>query len=367
MKTLKEEIAERKAMRERAKERKKKVWQRRANKNQNKKKKKERREAKRAERKARKEDPYNRESDFKKRKRYVYPQNPDHPYGTKKDGTPKKKPGAPKGKPHEYPDGSYNSDRHKKRINGYPQKRGDAKNHQEITFRNPRGAGKPRRQLSDTEIKNKVRANQGTVSTELVVERALNFDPVAFQHLDGFYDSTNSGYTAEEKLASIAVWLVTNSFAEAERQTGVKATTLSRWRKEASWFPAVKAELQRLATEHLEAQAYKALDLGMGTIVDRLQNGNIKIKERKVKTTDEETGEEVIHTELDEVRHPITLTEAVNAVDKTHALKDKIQGNITGEVAKDINTKLDELKTRFRNMVDEKVVNPIEVIEHDEM
>ena len=364
--TLEEQMAKRREMREQAKQRKKKVWQRRAVKNQAKKRKKERREKKRAERKARKEDPYNRESDFKRRKRYVYPQNPDHPYGTKKDGTPKKKPGAPKGKPHQYPEGSYIGDRYKKRRNGYPQKRGDAKNHQEITFKNPRGAGKPRRPLSDQEIKNRVEANKGTVSTELVVERALNFDPAAFQHLDGFYNSKDGGYTAEEKLASIAVWLVTNSFAEAERQTGVKATTLSRWRKEASWFPAVRAELQRLATEHLEHQAYKALDLGMGTIVDRLQNGNIKIKERKVRTTDEVTGEEVIYTELDEVRHPITLTEAVNAVKETNNLKDKLQHNITGEVAKDINTKLDELKKRFKSMVDveEKIINSIE---HDEV
>lgn len=367
MKTLEEQIAERMAMKERVKERQKKVWQRRATKNQNKKRKKELREKKRAERKARKEDPYNREADFKKRKRYVYPQNPDHPYGTKKDGTPKKKPGAPKGKPHEYPKQTFTKDRNKKRNNGYPPKRGTAANHQEITFKNPRGAGKPRRQLSDQEIKNKVASNQGTVSTELVVERALNFDPVAFQHLDGFYNGKDGGYTAEEKLASIAVWLVTNSFAEAERQTGVRAATLSRWRKEATWFPAVKAELQRLATEHLEAQAYKALDLGMGTIVDRLQNGNIKIKERKVRTKDEETGEEVIHTELDEVRHPITLTEAVNAVEKTNTLKDKIQNNITGQEAKDINIKLDELKSRFRSMVDEKIINPTDAIEHDEV
>jgi hypothetical protein len=88
------------------------------------------------------------------------------------------------------------------------------------------------------------------------------------------YSKENLKYSAAQRVASAQAWLVSGSFKEAERLSGVKANQIRRWKFDAAWWPEVVKRLKVSQQDNIAAMLNGVVAKSLGQLHERLDMGD---------------------------------------------------------------------------------------------
>jgi hypothetical protein len=88
------------------------------------------------------------------------------------------------------------------------------------------------------------------------------------------YNKEGLKYNAAQRVAAVQGWLVSGSFKEAERLSGVKAGQVRRWKFDAAWFPEVVKRLKAQQQDSIEAMLNGLVQKSLGQLHERLETGD---------------------------------------------------------------------------------------------
>ena len=265
--------------------------------------------------------------------RRKYPQNPLHPWGTKKDGTPRAKSGRKLGV--SVPGSSpwkYRTPYKRAYLN--LKKRPGCKNHYERTRKNPLGGGKPRKKMTQKHIKTQIEQSEQILKLADKIS-GINLDNL--HEIDGFYSEHSNAYSPEDKLMTVAAYIVQGSVAKAATFTGITRTTVQSW-KQSNWWAAIAGMIQRERHDYLDSKLTGIQEKALDIVDDSLEYGNRKLDK-----------------EGNEKRIPLTATEAMVIAEKAVNNQSKLKEPVVTQVTDDLN----DLRAEFKRMAQSNVVHEV--------
>jgi hypothetical protein len=88
------------------------------------------------------------------------------------------------------------------------------------------------------------------------------------------YNKEGLKYPAAQRVAAVQGWLVSGSFSEAERLSGVKSGQIRRWKFDSAWFPEVVKRLKAQQQDSVEAMLNGLVQKSLGQLHERLETGD---------------------------------------------------------------------------------------------
>ena len=88
------------------------------------------------------------------------------------------------------------------------------------------------------------------------------------------YSKDSLKHPAAQRIAAIQGWLVSGSFAEASRLSGVAANQIRRWRFDAKWWPEAERRLKAQQKDSISAMLSGVIQKSLGQLHERLELGD---------------------------------------------------------------------------------------------
>lgn len=146
-------------------------------------------------------------------------------------------------------------------------------------------------------------------------------------------------YTWEKKYSVVAVYLQCGGLRETEDITGVPVATVENWRK-SDWWPNLVQQIKTAKSTQLDNKLTKLIDKALGTIEDRLENGELVLNNK--------TGEMV--------RKPIGIRDATRAASELMQRQMAINKTLVLDEVRQqtVDETLKHLANEFAKMVNKK-------------
>ena len=84
-------------------------------------------------------------------------------------------------------------------------------------------------------------------------------------------------YTPEKKIAAVTLYFSLGSFKETGKQLGIPWDTISRWRKQSSWWEEITHKLRKEKQDELDAMMTTYLHEAQEQALDRIRHGDFKL------------------------------------------------------------------------------------------
>ena len=239
-----------------------------------------------------------------------------------------------------YPEGVVDKMRRMARRYGLADKRTDASNDAEITITNPKGAGRPEKDLdvaADLQETNKILAMADRLQARLNLS-----------DIPGLYDTAHSPST---KIHAVVTWLITGNLAKTARYLTVSPKTVSKWKRESEWWPLIAGQIQSEFGEVLDHDLTGIIHTSTSLIKDRLEDGDYKYNAKLDKL----------------VRVPVPAKDAMQIIDKAIVNRNLLRGDPTSRSEQvTASDNIAYLKGEFAKFAKATVIEAEDVSESDE-
>jgi len=265
--------------------------------------------------------------------RRYHPQNPEHLFGTKKDGTPKQKQGRKKGTKCPGVSPWMYRTPFKFRNRGLA-KRPSCVNHQERTPTNLLGAGKCRKPLTMQDI------TKNLGETKEILDLADKISGINLENLheiEGLYSERSNSYSPTDKLMAVAAYIVKGSIGKAAQVVNIQRSTVQSW-KQSAWWPVLAGLIQRERHDFLDSKLTGITEKALGIVEDSLEHGDKRV---------DRAG--------NEIRVPLSGAQAMLIADKAVNNQSKLKAPVVAEALSD----MADLKAEFKKMANFNVVKEV--------
>lgn len=181
--------------------------------------------------------------------------------------------------------------------------------------------------------------------------RKKDYDPDQFDLEYDHPDLYKGGYSPEKKVQAIVAYMISGTFAQAERMCGVPQATISTWKRESAWWPALTSQISKHRNDELDIEFTNILHKTTDSVMDRLENGD--------EFYDAKSGELY--------KKQVTSTNLAKILSVTYSNRALLRGDPTSRVEK-ISTeeRLSRLSNEFKKFSTAKDVTAQTVITKEE-
>lgn len=150
-------------------------------------------------------------------------------------------------------------------------------------------------------------------------------------------------YTPADKVAAATAYLVTGKASKAELYCGVPAQTISKWKREADWWPQVTSQIRKDKGDEMDAHMTGILHRGLEHIDNILENG-----------------QEIVDRSGNRHRQEAGIRDITYMMDRLFSQRQLLRGDPTSRVEK-ISTqeRLSKLKQEFEKFSQAKTIDVI--------
>lgn len=97
---------------------------------------------------------------------------------------------------------------------------------------------------------------------------------LSLSQIPGLDSHGNNIYSYEDKITSVVAYFITGTIEGASKYSGIKASTIRKWKQEDHWWTLVVREVKRAKQEQLDTKLTNLLEKSMSELRDRLLNGD---------------------------------------------------------------------------------------------
>lgn len=140
---------------------------------------------------------------------------------------------------------------------------------EEITYNTPATDEDPQ-----LEYNGEVDISSNSSTNQIKQGKVINNLALSLTQIPGLDTHHSNIYSYEQKISAVVAYFVTGSIEEASKYTGIKASTVRKWKQQDNWWNLAVREVKRAKQEQLDTKLTNLIEKTMSELRDRLMKGD---------------------------------------------------------------------------------------------